>query len=77
MIIGSDKFWWPTLIPGEPESVTLYSEVTGKNQLDISFTIDGEKRLWQSHVYDQGADYKIEVTLAPDRMIRVVTEKRP
>lgn len=57
-IIGSDKFWWSEIAPGEEKIITLSTKKNPVINLVLLYSIDGQEKDWESDNLLEDADYR-------------------
>lgn len=69
LIVGSDKYSWPSLSSGSDRNVNLTPGPEDDRQLSFLYTFDGEKRSWEGPKFDKGTGYRMEITIDADGRI--------
>ena len=63
LIVGGDKYSWPSLSPGADRNVNLEPGPEDDRQLAFLYTFDGDKRSWDGPKFDAGTGYRMEITV--------------
>lgn len=66
VIAGPDKFWWPEIEPDEKARVSLFVNKKFSPNVTLIYTLNGEKKTWESGNLTTDTDRVIELTVGPD-----------
>lgn len=64
VIVGSDKYFFPTIIAGTTETVTLSPGVRDDKQLFLIYSLDGQQKSWDGPKITLNKGYRIEINIS-------------
>lgn len=62
-ILGSDKFWWPSIAANKKEKVTLFPSRTPGNTLVLLYHLNNQSFSWESPVLTNTSPHEIDVVI--------------
>ncbi len=63
VIVGGDKFNWPIVKAGDRQTVSLYTNKNGQNELTLQYTLNGVNTTWEMKDFARGVNYKIALVI--------------
>lgn len=66
VIVGSDKFYWTRLAPGQVEAVTLRPDPRDEKQLTLLYSLNGQQQSWDGPRFAPATSYRIKIRVNAD-----------
>ena len=69
-VIGADKFWWSDIAPGEEKIITLSTKNNPVISLVLLYSINGQKKDWESDNLQENADYRFFLEIDAEGVVK-------